>query len=266
MLAGIPAADVCWRFKHFTGTTTKAMIRMLRAYGFECPSQTVRGESAHPVAILGWKDATQKNGHLILLFHGSFYCPSWGLNPSYLCTAPGGRVVFHIPITGYKGKPCPPTITTTPQGNTLFRGVKLCKCGCLKAVRPPRRVWFSQECVDAWLIKNVYSFARAFIRKRDKGICQKCGVDTLKVKRDYWQAWQRNDTAAMNRLRKKYPYFVSHKKYWQCDHILEQNEGGSHDPANLQTLCIECHMKKTAHYNRTRLRKDAKRVTKLASL
>lgn len=31
----------------------------------------------------------------------------------------------------------------------------------------------------------------------------------------------------------------------QCDHIVNRSSGGTHDMENLQTLCAQCHYKKT---------------------
>lgn len=36
-----------------------------------------------------------------------------------------------------------------PSGNGF-----LCSCGCGRKPKPPRRTWFSEECVHAWKIKN----------------------------------------------------------------------------------------------------------------
>ena len=35
----------------------------------------------------------------------------------------------------------------------------------------------------------------------------------------------------------------------ECDHVLSKANGGSDDPANLQTLCANCHHAKTRREN-----------------
>ena len=62
---------------------------------------------------------------------------------------------------------------------------------------------------------------RAFILKRDNGLCQEC-------------------------LRQGKVTAVGHKPFTAfCDHIVPKAEGGTDDESNLQTLCRPCHTAKT---------------------
>ena len=40
--------------------------------------------------------------------------------------------------------------------------------------------------------------------------------------------------------------FVPRRSLWEVDHIVPLVDGGSHEMANLQSLCTPCHKRKTA--------------------
>lgn len=101
-----------------------------------------------------------------------------------------------------------------PRGARGPGGRLLCYCGCGKEVQPPRRSWFSKECVYNYSMEHDGGFARREVQKRDKGVCANCG------KKDCM---------------------------WEADHIIEVVRGGAPlGLANLQTLCLACHKAKTA--------------------
>ena len=88
-----------------------------------------------------------------------------------------------------------------------------------------RRKWHP-ACLHDWSIIADNKYAKRCVKKRDKGICAKCG---------------------------KY----CHYRYeWQADHInplIDAN--GDLDYwrlGNLATMCIECHLKKTIEENEKR--------------
>lgn len=60
-------------------------------------------------------------------------------------------------------------------------GNNVCSCGCGRPPGKGRRAWHSQECVDRWLWANSPQFVRGKLMERDKGVCAKCGVDTLRA-------------------------------------------------------------------------------------
>lgn len=61
-------------------------------------------------------------------------------------------------------------------------GKPLCRF-CGECVKPPRRSWCSQECVDKFLASSSGSALRSQTFQRDQGVCAECGCDTEKLKR-----------------------------------------------------------------------------------
>jgi 5-methylcytosine-specific restriction endonuclease McrA len=96
---------------------------------------------------------------------------------------------------------------------------------CRRAVQPPKMNWCSKACITAALIrKGDAGVVRRELRKRDKGICARCGVDA------------RYDG-------------------WEADHIMPVSEGGGGcDLDGYRTLCIPCHKIETAQLAARRAR------------
>lgn len=86
--------------------------------------------------------------------------------------------------------------------------------------------------------------ARRRVRKRDRGVCAECGVDTYLVRRAV------RGRGMTRKLRER--GFVPRRSLWELDHIVPLIDGGSHDVSNLQTLCTPCHKRKTAREARER--------------
>ncbi len=105
-----------------------------------------------------------------------------------------------------------------------------------------RRRWHP-ECVDDYNATDPRELRRR-IRKRDRGVCRACGLDTNALKR---QVKGRGRAAKLRELG-----FPRRRSLWELDHIVPLIEGGGHDPSNLQTLCVPCHRKKSGDENRTR--------------
>jgi len=109
---------------------------------------------------------------------------------------------------------------------------------CGGPVKPPRRTWCSQDCVDEWTIRTSPEAVRHIVGKRDHGICHECGTDTTaEARRRYdgirpgltWQSW-----------------YVKYAP-WEADHIVPVWKGGGLAGADgYQTLCRDCHRRKTA--------------------
>lgn len=104
--------------------------------------------------------------------------------------------------------------------NQLYpRKVGICACGCGRPLLRSRKKWFSDECRDTAyinfaIIKGDSSIIRNYLYLMDQGACRECGL-------------------------------ISNT--WEADHILPVNKGGAAcNISNLQTLCVDCHQKKTA--------------------
>lgn len=119
------------------------------------------------------------------------------------------------------------------------------KCRWCSAETPPRRRTFcSDACVHEWKLRTDPGYLREQVLKRDAGVCAKCGVDTVALRRDM----RRMDFAARRRFLKDWGLTErSRKSLWDADHIVPVVEGGGQcDLANMRTLCLKCHRDATA--------------------
>ena len=108
---------------------------------------------------------------------------------------------------------------TNPDGTVVCR-----KCG--KVVPKGRRTFCSAACVHEWRIKTDPGYVRHQVFLRDKGICAKCGTDTMVG---------------------TYPRALRTGHLWQADHIIPVIEGGGEcDLGNFRTLCTVCHKGETS--------------------
>jgi len=118
-------------------------------------------------------------------------------------------------------------------------GKNLCR-GCHGAITDPRRrTWCSRECLE----KYHPMFVMRAVIKRDKFICQKCGLDIKKAGAEWKEkrvSWfdDKEGYKAHKRLNPKAEY----------DHIIPFSEGGHTVLENMRTLCRSCHAKVTAEY------------------
>lgn len=130
---------------------------------------------------------------------------------------------------------------TDPSRWLLIKGPNghnLCRF-CQEEVKPPRRTFCSgaktrysrrkingiwtkgvyqagHGCVHEWCLRNSPRYAREAVFDRDQGKCTHCGT--------------------------QYP----RRGTWQADHIIPVVEGGGEcGLEGFQTLCLECHKKKT---------------------
>lgn len=125
----------------------------------------------------------------------------------------------------HRNPPMPPWFKDCPWG--------VCRwCGKLiwneKGVNK-RRHWHA-ECLPSYWIVADHKYAKAQVKKRDKGICALCG--TLCVYRHEWQLDHIVPLIDAN----------GNIKYWEL--------------GNLQTLCNKCHGLKTALENSQRKAKN----------
>ena len=107
-----------------------------------------------------------------------------------------------------------------------------------------RRRWHS-ECVDIYNASDPRE-ARRRIRRRDRGICAECGLNTYTLRREFRELGR----GRTREIRKR--GFKPRKSLWELDHRVPLIDGGSHGDENLQTLCTPCHTRKTAREARER--------------
>lgn len=67
----------------------------------------------------------------------------------------------------------------THRGAVPYRytGKGLCRW-CGTKVKPPRRSWCSDACVEDFRVRSWPATARAATARRDRGVCAMCGIDT----------------------------------------------------------------------------------------
>jgi len=108
---------------------------------------------------------------------------------------------------------------------------------------PDRRRRWHPDCVEDYNRSDPRE-ARRRVRKRDRGICAACGIDTRALEKAHRG---RGAAKALRALG-----FVPRRSLWELDHVVPLIDGGGHDLANLQTLCTPCHRSKTAAEARDR--------------
>lgn len=135
--------------------------------------------------------------------------------------------------------------SAAPQGICRWCGEEiLFESGDKKGSVNRRRRWH-RECVDVYNTSDPRE-ARRRIRKRDRGRCAGCGVDTYQVRRELRKIGRGRARAIRERG------YKPGQSFWELDHIVPLIDEGSHDDQNLQTLCTPCHSKKTAVEARAR--------------
>ena len=143
---------------------------------------------------------------------------------STIRTMPGGRVVAALLPQGAAGRPL----------------CRWCSLECPKG----RRTFCSDDCVHQWRLRTSPAYLRDAVRKRDKGICARCTVDTLAAYAllRHARGQRRQQLLALWGLKN-----LQRKSLWDADHILPVAEGGGEcDLDNLRTLCLHCHRVMTA--------------------
>lgn len=107
-----------------------------------------------------------------------------------------------------------------------------------------KRASWHPACALTWTIMNNPSEARRFVYLRDRGVCRCCAKDCHPIGDDAKRELaQRIMTQGTHVAREPLGE-------WEVDHI-EPLATSSRDPrkwqlGNMQTLCPECHSKKTA--------------------
>lgn len=132
-----------------------------------------------------------------------------------------------------------------------LKGAGLCRV-CGEPVRGGRQTTCSQACGDRVNLSTSAPSQRYAVRRRDRGVCARCGCDTerlerilrrvpVSVKADLGIPWGRWGT-----------------DLWDMAHVRAVCEGGGVVPGmtvdeimdNLVTLCIWCHREDTRRLKR----------------
>jgi 5-methylcytosine-specific restriction endonuclease McrA len=138
-----------------------------------------------------------------------------------------------------------PTIrfSDAPRGTCRWCGEPILHDSGEKIGEPNRRRRWHPACVDVYNQSDPRE-ARRLVRKRDRGRCAECRVDTHKIRRE---------VAGRGRAKKLRSLgYKIRGSLWELDHVVPLIDGGSHELSNLQTLCTPCHKKKTAEEARCR--------------
>jgi 5-methylcytosine-specific restriction endonuclease McrA len=122
-------------------------------------------------------------------------------------------------------------------------GRPLCRW-CRVEVPPGRRTFCSKTCVHQWKLRTDPGYLRDQVFERDRGVCARCGADTVRLRRDV----RKLDYAARRGFFKEWGLREgSRKSLWDADHVLPVAEGGGQcDLSNMRTLCLLCHREATA--------------------
>jgi 5-methylcytosine-specific restriction endonuclease McrA len=132
-----------------------------------------------------------------------------------------------------------------PRGTCRWCGDPILYATGPRRGEPNRRRRWHPQCVEAYNASDPRELRR-LVRRRDRGHCAVCGLDTYALRR------RTHGRKPWAKLRER--GFVRRRSLWELDHVVPLIDGGSHEPANLQTLCVPCHREKSGLENRARAR------------
>src|SRR6266487_628651 len=114
-----------------------------------------------------------------------------------------------------------------------------------------RTSYCSDACAHEFRLRSEPDYMRACVFVRDRGVCAKCGLDTVAA-----GGWQLplalNVTPQGHDISNRTPVWQGYinRGSWEADHILPVVEGGgSCGLSNLRTLCLPCHREETSALN-----------------
>ena len=124
-----------------------------------------------------------------------------------------------------------------PRGFCRWCGEQILHEDGPKAGEPNLRRRWHPACVEIYNDSDPREVRRR-LRRRDRGRCAECGLDTLALKKSL------KGRGMARALRER--GFVPRRSLWEVDHIVPLVDGGNHEMTNLQSLCTPCHKRKTA--------------------
>jgi 5-methylcytosine-specific restriction endonuclease McrA len=147
-----------------------------------------------------------------------------------------------------------PKLERLPDGKRPCRYCKLPTAGAM---------WHADCCDLAYFEAGHSYMRRRLIEKRDKHVCQLCGLNledlteairwyrrwrAKQVGRDPWDWQQHLDPSVKDLCRAIGPAAYNWEKgksLEEHDHIIPLSEGGSNKLENFRTLCRKCHLQVT---------------------
>ncbi len=120
--------------------------------------------------------------------------------------------------------------------------------GCGGEIPKGRKTWCSHKCVKTYEPASVLIAVRA----RDKDVCQLCGFDCAKAKREWRKLLFELGLQEHWYWRKEMPPRPPNPEY---DHITPFSEGGLTILENMRTLCAPCHRKVTREWRAKRVKR-----------
>lgn len=150
-------------------------------------------------------------------------------------------------------------------------GRGLCRM-CGEEVPKGRRTFCGEDCVHQYKLRNQPNYVARQLRKKDKGICSLCGINTKEVEKEFvtehnlcWKLKGEEAFKCMEEVTKRWAekgWSPNCGRWWHADHIVPVAEGGGPQDwplsedylSNFRTLCVPCHKKETREL-RARLRK-----------
>lgn len=143
--------------------------------------------------------------------------------------------------------PWPPAQTQRGPSGRL-----LCRCGCGREVKPPRRSWYAPECLESVRLRCDWGFVRKHVYARDRGVCKCCGIHPEAYHAEVREAFAEGNFAPLEQANAR-GWPALHRPWHQIDHIIPVCEGGDKlTHRNLRTVCIPCHQRLTAELNKAR--------------
>jgi hypothetical protein len=130
---------------------------------------------------------------------------------------------------------------------------------CDKPLTGRRTSFCSSDCLHEILLRTDAGYVRQIIKKRDKGICALCGLNTLKLRKDLLALRKAEGYDSYLKVLKQKKIPTYRRTLWDCDHIEPVILGGGEcGIENFRTLCIWCHRIETNKLRKLLAAKRAK--------